>query len=182
MAAAPESGDALERYAAIETAYRAERWFGVLEQGNALLADLGPAGTAEPGGLRERLQLLLGHTHLHGLGDRAAAARCYREVLATSSDPRLRQSAEEELRLCEAPEAGGASTAAAPWLEAGGDRTARSPGNPQPLIPEVVEEPELIEVHQADPRLAEDLELPLREPGPADDPELLRGLMRVVLS
>jgi hypothetical protein len=177
MAAPPESGDALERYAAIETAYRAERWFGVLEQGNALLADLGPAGTAGTTGLRERLQLLLGHTHLHGLGDRAAAARCYREVLATSTDPRLVQSAEEELRLCEAP-GEGATPAAAPWLEAAG---ARPSAPPQPLIPEVVEEPELIEVHQADPRLAEDLEVPLREPGPADDPELRRGLMRVVL-
>jgi hypothetical protein len=61
---------------------------------------------------------------------------------------------------------------AAPWLEAAAS---------QPLIPEVVEEPELIEVHQADPRLAEDLELPLRESGPEDDPELRRGLMRVVL-
>jgi hypothetical protein len=45
----------------------------------------------------------------------------------------------------------------------------------------VVEEPELIEVHQSDPRLAEDLELPLRESEPEDDPELRRGLMRVVL-
>ena len=33
----------------------------------------------------------------------------------------------------------------------------------QPLVPEVVEEPELIEVHQSDPRLAEELELPVRE-------------------
>jgi hypothetical protein len=177
MAEPPESGDALDRYAAIETSYRAERWSEVLERGNALLADLGTPETPEAAGLRERLQLLLGHTHLHGLGDRAAAARCYREVLAVTGDPRLRQSAEEELRGCEAS-AAAAPSAAAPWLEAAGSRAARAP---QPLIPEVVEEPELIEVHQSDPRLAEDLELPLRESEPEDDPELRRGLMRVVL-
>ncbi|MFZ0408113.1 MAG: hypothetical protein WAM11_08405 [Cyanobium sp.] len=37
------------------------------------------------------------------------------------------------------------------------------------LIPEVVEEPELLEVHQADPTLAEELELTLLEPELTDD-------------
>jgi hypothetical protein len=54
------------------------------------------------------------------------------------------------------------------------------------LIPEVIEEPELIEVHQADPNLAEELEL--KEPSPQrtsdwreddEDPELRKGLLRV---
>jgi len=177
MAESPESGDALDRYAAIEIAYRAERWFEVLDRGQALLQDLDPADVA---GVRERLQLLLGHTHLHGLGDRAAAARCYREVLAVSTDPRLRQSAEEELRSCGIPETA-APSAAAPWLEDAAAGAFAAAAGREPLIPEVVEEPELIEVHQADPRLAEDLELPMKESEPEDDPELRRCLMRVVL-
>jgi hypothetical protein len=53
------------------------------------------------------------------------------------------------------------------------------------LIPEVIEEPELIEVHQADPNLAEELEL--KEPSPRlrtneeeyEDLELRKGLLRV---
>jgi hypothetical protein len=57
---------------------------------------------------------------------------------------------------------------------------ASEPAAPR-LVPEVVEEPELIEVHQADPRLAEDLEVTLRESEPEDEAELRRGLMRVVL-
>jgi hypothetical protein len=42
-----------------------------------------------------------------------------------------------------------------------------------PLIPEVVEEPELMEVHQANPSLAEevDLEANLMEPPPEGAPE-----------
>ncbi|WP_216904235.1 hypothetical protein [Synechococcus sp. CCY 9618] len=95
---------------------------------------------------------------------------------------------------------------AAPWLSAA---AAASPQTPAPavtpvaptgeepaapwsqesLIPEVVEEPELIELHQADPALAEELELTWKEPAPgptvakeplkADDEELLSGLMLV---
>jgi hypothetical protein len=75
------------------------------------------------------------------------------------------------------------AAAAAPWIEA-------------PLIPEVVEEPELIEVHQADPSLAEDLELTWDETAPTpreaplssadeglsqEDEELLSGLLLVRL-
>ena len=55
------------------------------------------------------------------------------------------------------------------------------------LIPEVVEEPELIELHQADPTLAEDVELAWKEEAPATssvdqaDEDLLSGLMLVRL-
>lgn len=66
-----------------------------------------------------------------------------------------------------------AAAAAAPWSEPS-------------LIPEVVEEPELIELHQADPALADDVELSWQEPAPAtaapankEDEELLSGLMLV---
>jgi hypothetical protein len=94
--------------------------------------------------------------------------------------------------------------AAAPWLSPSpatptpsGDREtvvptgevpAASPAAPwsEPsLIPDVVEEPELIELHQADPTLAEDVELAWQEPVSATasqdkaDEDLLRGLMLV---
>jgi hypothetical protein len=65
-----------------------------------------------------------------------------------------------------------------PWLESG--------SAPAPLIPEVVEEPELIEVHQADPRLAENLDVVVREAEresatSGEDADLLAGLLRVVI-
>ncbi|MCP9901515.1 hypothetical protein KBZ12_13840 [Cyanobium sp. Cruz CV13-4-11] len=65
-----------------------------------------------------------------------------------------------------------AVTPAAPWSEPS-------------LIPDVVEEPELIELLQADPSLAEDVELAWQEPISATasqdkaDEDLLRGLMLV---
>ena len=70
------------------------------------------------------------------------------------------------------PAAAAATTPAAPWSEPS-------------LIPEVVEEPELIELHQADPSVAEDVELDWKEPVPTAtaeeiaDEDLLRGLMLV---
>ncbi len=73
----------------------------------------------------------------------------------------------------EGPDAATAATPAAPWSEPS-------------LIPEVVEEPELIELHQADPTLADDVELSWQESSPAtaapmdkEDEELLSGLMLV---
>jgi len=73
----------------------------------------------------------------------------------------------------EGPDAATSATPAAPWSEPS-------------LIPEVVEEPELIELHQADPTLADDVELSWQESSPAtaapmdkEDEELLSGLMLV---
>lgn len=61
-----------------------------------------------------------------------------------------------------------------------------APWSQPSLIPEVVEEPELIELHQADPALADDVELSWQEPAPTptapvnkEDEELLSGLMLV---
>ncbi len=87
---------------------------------------------------------------------------------------------------------------AAPWLSmvpaaaaaaapaAAVDMEAAAPWSQPSLIPEVVEEPELIELHQADPALADDVELSWQESSPAaappmgkEDEELLSGLMLV---
>jgi hypothetical protein len=88
------------------------------------------------------------------------------------------------------PAAEAGQAPAMPWLESTGVH---------PLIPEVVDEPELIELHQANPALADEVELKLRLPGgghPTSEPrkeaveaeeepqdqDLLRGLLRVVLA
>jgi hypothetical protein len=48
--------------------------------------------------------------------------------------------------------------------DAASEASAPAAAEPTPLIPEVVDEPELVEVHQADPSLAEELELTELEP------------------
>ncbi|MCS5697567.1 hypothetical protein NZK32_00710 [Cyanobium sp. FGCU-52] len=243
MAEPHDHGAAADRYAAIEAAYCDDRWEDVLTQGRQLLGDLGSADDALATALRQRLHLLMAHTHLHGLGDRDTAEDLYRQVLNTAhAEPALRRTADEGLQQCDRPtirpatatkdvssaveppgptpassperplpepvapplavdpavpfSAGTASsgsgpirTAATPWLEANpappaatvpvGEIDEKAPAQeseppstatkPPPsaapsLLAEVVEEPELLDVHQADPHRAEEIELELREP------------------
>lgn len=310
-AAANDPEDHARLYTAIEKAYVDDRWADVLQQGKALLLNL----EADDLELRQRLQLLMAHTHLYGYGDRDAAEDLYRAVLESKTDPSLRQIADQGLQQCglplqhesqavadrpaEAapqetaadlnpeqlpqavaarldsgdvpsqreslkafgmalnptlPELSSVATAAVhpvmPWLatepeplppltdragslqaegneavDAGGlaamettrETTSSPPSaapispqtltpsptvtSPPSLIPDVIEEPELIEVHQADPSLAEEFELMetgalmevptvvmaapeeslAEDPGFEEDPELLEGLLRVVI-
>ena len=312
MAPSSLANDPGERYAELERAYTEDRWPDVVELGGQLIADL--ANTPDPMtmDLANRALLLVGHAHLYGLRDPAAALPLYQAVLAGPADPDLRRIAEEALPHCQPPiepKAAAAKTAAgAAALESGSDNSAaeafatRAPTEaatspavalergpwatleataealgdqpldteaawvpragtaeqaiteaatpwlqPQPLpleqtiqaevggglaapgasraaaVPslevelevDVVEEPELVEVAQADPSLAEELELTrirerrvarrsdpaviedLATPAPAawaaplepedlddlmDDPELLAGLLRVVVT
>lgn len=255
--------DHARRYRAIEQAYVDDRWADVLEQGNALLSRLATNDLE----LRQRVQLLIAHTHLYGYGDRDRAEDLYRAVLGSEAEPTLRQIADQGLQQCNLPlqrqpqpatsstldpeqlpqpvgepleDSDGASlheslealglsrdepasgearidTAAAvepvmPWLTtasrgsagpaddaAGGSRASEVNGSS--LVPEVIEEPELIEVHQADPSLADEYELTETgalserhvrevvadeqtaavESGFEEEPELLAGLLRVVI-
>ncbi|MEB3199780.1 MAG: hypothetical protein VKK62_04550 [Synechococcaceae cyanobacterium] len=89
-----------ERYAAIEQAYTAHRWSTVLQLGQALMRDLQIEATPTALALRQRLQLMLGHTQLYGFRDGEAAADCYRSLLNQRSDPSLRQMAEQGLQQC----------------------------------------------------------------------------------
>jgi hypothetical protein len=93
---------------------------------------------------------------------------------------------------------GGPVEQALPWREQ--TPTAPAPLN-QALIPEVVDEPELMEVHQANPTLAEEVDLQIQRDTPAseihgappepkepevnapsrEDEELRAGLLLVVL-
>jgi hypothetical protein len=180
---------AIERYGAIEQAYRDQVWPTVLQEGRMLLDDLAGGSDRISRGLRQRLLLLLGHTHLHGLGDREAARDFYGTVLTDDAEDSLRRIAQEGFQQCESPpepegpepplapmEVTPEQAPAMPWLEASGAG---------PLIPEVVEEPELIELHQADPDRAEEVEVKVRATGEAvgdrEDQDLRRGLLRVVL-
>jgi hypothetical protein len=295
MAPSPLANDPGERYAELERAYTEDRWPDVLEQGGQLIADLSNDPDPVTADLASRAHLLLGHAHLYGLRDPAAALPHYQALIAGSADPDLRRIAEEALPYCQstvepaAPEAaaGVFATAAATATDAAAAAAAASPTVAQELFPraaieptaeplvdplldtqgqwisqagtaseaiteaatpwlngpirleqaietkvggmlaapgttigelvpslevEVVEEPELMEVAQADPILAEELEIELtriRErrashrgdgtatqelatPAPADslegpdnlmeDPELLAGLLRVVVT
>ena len=294
MAPSPLANDPSKRYSELERAYTEDRWPDVLEQGGQLIADLSNDPEPVAADLASRAHLLLGHAHLYGRRDPAAALPHYQTLLAGSADPDLRRIAEEALPYCRstvepaAPEAaagvfatapatatdataaataspsvaqelfpraafeptteplgdqildtqgqwihqaGTASEpiteAATPWLDGpirleqaiqtGVGGMVAAPGKTiEELVPrlevEVVEEPELMEVAQADPSLAEELEIELtgighrrasqrgdgtatqeqKTPAPADsleepddlmeDPELLAGLLRVVVT
>ena len=318
MAPSPQANDPGERYAELERAYTEDRWPDVLEQGGQLIADLSNDPVAAD--LASRAHLLLGHAHLYGLRDPAAALPHYLALLAGPADPDLRRIAEDALPYCQStvepaaaaadeatagavaldsgsseaaaglfttatatatdattaaaaaspmaaqelapwaaieptaeplgdqlpdtqgqwiPRAGtapeGITKAATPWLDAPirqeeaisldkpiqtevGDLLAAPGSANREVVPrlevEVVEEPELVEVAQADPSLAEELEIELtrirerRAYKPVDtvatqelvtaapaiesaledpddlmeDPELLAGLLRVVVT
>ncbi|QNI69240.1 hypothetical protein [Cyanobium sp. NS01] len=150
-----------QRYAAIEHVYSEREWSEVESQGEALLVDL-PDDPTDP--LRLRVILLLAHTRLYGLGDVATAKGYYRALLRQCSDASLRQIAEQGLEDSEvvARQQGRdhqhtAEQAAMPWLEqldgdpGSGPQAGENPLRPEPIAVEVIEEPEQIEVAQADP-------------------------------
>lgn len=181
MADFPLPPDPAARYAELEQAYTEDRWADVVRLGEGLVTDLSGSGPISQPELLGRAQLLLGHAHLYGLADPSAAQPHYRDVLAFSTDANLRQLAETALASCGDPPSNAGEPeapnepdsflavvdaarqtsqspttgAAAPWL---------AEASPQPnLEVEVVEEPELVEVAQADPSLAEELELELSQ-------------------
>jgi hypothetical protein len=106
------SSEPMERYGAIERAYCEERWMTVINDGQQLLGELASAAEASPVGLKERLQLLIGHAYLYGLGDRDSAEDFYQAVLGSDAEPTLRQIAEQGLQQCVLPVAAPASAEA----------------------------------------------------------------------
>jgi hypothetical protein len=166
-----------------------------------LLLEL-PNEPADP--LRQRLQLLLGHTYLYGYQDRATATGFYSRVRAATQEPLLRDIADQGLAQCASQAAPPAKTlevksgqtpvepinnSAMPWLEQLGSIVAAEVQVPN-LVVEVVDEPELIEVAQADAATAQELEVavskesltePVGAPSPEELAELSTGLLRVVI-
>ena len=226
-----------QRYEAIERVYSERQWDDVARLSEELLLEL-PNEPSDP--LRQRLQLLLGHTYLYGYQDRATATGFYSRVRATTQEPVLRDIADQGLEQCtsqatqlevapeqasNAPSAGGqafpfgnepvaegtvitSAASAMPWMEQLGGIEPTDVQVPVPaqvpvpvpvpnLVVEVVDEPELIEVAQADTASAEELWVDLSEesmagpeeqfaepvggPSPEEFAELSKGLLRVVI-
>lgn len=95
MTASPESLQ--ERYQAIERIYSERQWDDVARLSEALLLDL-PDSDDHP--LRQRLQLLLGHTYLYGYRDATTATGFYNRVRAATSEGVLREIADQGLAQC----------------------------------------------------------------------------------
>ena len=218
-----------QRYEAIERVYSERKWDVVIRLSEELILEL-PGDPADP--LRQRLQLLLGHTYLYGYEDSATATGFYSRVRAATQEPVLRDIADQGLEQCASQAAPPATTlevgpgqppvaastggqafpfgnepvavgtaiasagSAMPWLEQLGGIEAAQVQVPN-LVVEVVDEPELIEVAQADAATAQELEVavskesltepeerfaePVGGPSPEELAELSKGLLRVVI-
>ena len=90
-------GPQLLALAGIERLYSRGAWSEALQAGEALQAQL-RLGAANP--LRLRLELLIGHTLLYGLGERSAAESHYQKVQTHSGDPVLLAIAAQGLQRC----------------------------------------------------------------------------------
>jgi hypothetical protein len=220
-----------QRYEAIERVYSERQWDDVARLSEELLLEL-PNEPDDP--LRQRLQLLLGHTYLYGYQDRTTATGFYSRVRAATQEPVLRDIADQGLEQCasqaaqlevapeqatNAPSTGGqafpfgnepvaagtvitSAGSAMPWMEQLGGIEAPEVQVPVPaqvpnLVVEVVDEPELIEVAQADAATAQELDVAVSKkslaepedrfakqvggPSPEEFAELSKGLLRVVI-
>ena len=211
MTASPESLQ--QRYEAIEGFYNGRQWDDVASLSEALLVEL-PDDPSHP--LRQRLQLLLGHTYCYGYQDAQTATGFYSRVLAASEETMLREIAEQGLKQCinladiavapaevtpdQSPAAKAAAsvtaatavTAATPWMEQLGEVGLGEVPQPELGLTElglteveVIEEPELIELAQTNPRIAEPVDLAISplaaKPSPEEIAELSKGLLRVVI-
>ena len=128
-----------QAYAAVEQAYAAGDYQTALDLAEALLPQI-PSGRDDE--LQQRLQLLMGHLHLHGLQQPAQAAAAYRAVLIASQDPGYRASAADGLQQAEPASAspalantGNAASEASdqpatPWLEELRPPAAKPPSDP----------------------------------------------------
>ena len=86
-----------QAYSAVERAYGQGDFAGALQQAEALQPQLQPNRSDL---LDQRLQLLIGHIHLYGLGQPRLAEAAYQAVLRSCPEPTYRQLAEQSLQLC----------------------------------------------------------------------------------
>lgn len=157
------SPDALQqRYGAIERVYSERQWDEVARLSEELLLEL-PNEPADP--LRQRVQLLLGHTYLYGYQDRATATGFYSRVRAATQEPVLRDIADQGLEQC--------ASQPAPGLEVGSEQTAitASTGSAMPWLEQ------LGGIVAAQETRTE----PVGAPSPEEFAELSKGLLRVVI-
>lgn len=86
-----------QAYSAVERAYGQSDFVRALELAEALQPQLQQNRSDL---LDQRLQLLIGHIHLYGLGQPHQAELAYRTVLEGCREPQYRQLAEQSLQLC----------------------------------------------------------------------------------
>lgn len=132
-----------DAYIAVEHAYSMQQFPEALRLAQDLVPRI-PSGSEDQ--LDLRLQLLIGHTYLYGLGQPQKALPCYQQVLKQSYDPTYRELAEQGVTLCRQAGASASlaaipdeastsssSGAAVPWLEdLGSLGTTDQPGNDSP--------------------------------------------------
>jgi hypothetical protein len=160
MAELNASADPLQRYSALEQVYTEERWSAVIEQGSVLLNDLPWFSGGAPEGVKERVQLLIAHAHLYGLGQRDQAEPLYQAVISSGGEPSLIQIAEQSLQQC-------AAMAAAAVPE---EATVTEPATPQdPIGEEAAPSPEA-ETKPLEPAAAESAETSGEAPAQAELP------------
>ena len=181
-----------DAYIAVEHAYSMQQFPEALRLAQDLVPRI-PSGSEDQ--LDLRLQLLIGHTYLYGLGQPQKALPCYQQVLKQSYDPTYRELAEQGVTLCQ--QAGASSSlaaipdeastssssgAAVPWLEdLGSLGTTDQPGNDSPEAqpglagataaaqPWAVKAEESVKgdlVERIEPDLVEVIEEPAPSPGP----------------
>jgi hypothetical protein len=86
-----------QAYSAVERAYGQGDFAGALDQAEALQPQLQPNRSDL---LDQRLQLLIGHIHLYGLGQPRQAEAAYQVVLSSCTEPTYRHLAEQSLQVC----------------------------------------------------------------------------------
>ena len=109
-----------DAYIAVEHAYSMQQFPEALRLAQDLVPRI-PSGSEDQ--LDLRLQLLIGHTYLYGLGLPQKALPCYQQVLKQSYDPTYRELAEQGVALCQQ---GGASLLAAGAQSASPSQAASS--------------------------------------------------------
>ncbi|MCT0199117.1 hypothetical protein KQ313_05440 [Synechococcus sp. CS-1325] len=184
-----------QAYREVELSYSEGRFQEALQQADVLLEQHSP-GEGDP--RTERLKLILGHIHLHGLQQPERAIGHYQNVLDTGSTPTYRDLAEQGLSLCQDAIArsatilpagmtdsarAGIASPAMPWLlESGSGPSGQDldfsiePVRVEELIftaPAASKGPAMAQPSQTKASLAVD---------PLAEAELARGLLRVVLS
>ena len=174
-----------QAYRAVELSYSEGRFDEALREAEALLDQEAPGG-GDP--RSERLKLILGHIHLHGLRQPGQAVGFYQDVLDTGTTSIYIELAEQGLALCQEAFAWEAASEQAlmaekavapamPWLLESAKGPAAEDGD---LSIEAV----LVEELTFAPPGASQAPIATKSPptvGPAEGAELAKGLLRVVL-
>ena len=180
----PEAFD--QAYRAVELSYSENRFDEALRAAEALLEQ---QAAADDDPRTERLKLILGHIHLHGLRQPEQAAGFYRDVLATGTTSTYIELAEQGLGLCQdtlaqdaaaerALQANQAVAPAMPWLLESATGPDAAAAADLAIEAVRVEEVDRAVPWGTDTLVGERIPLTI---DPVEEAELARGLLRVVL-